>query len=131
MNHRKKGRKFSRTSSHRKQMFQNMSCSLIEHKKVVTTLAKAKELRGFFEPLLTSAKAAKKEGINQSNFRHLFNHLRSKEAVHEVVNILAEKNADRPRGHLRILKQGFRSGDNAPMALVLFSEESIYTETEQ
>jgi large subunit ribosomal protein L17 len=121
MNHRKKGRNFSRTSSHRKAMFKNMSCSLIEHDSIVTTLEKAKELRTYFEPLVTLAKVN-----NHQNRRRAYNILRNKKAVSELFERIATKNADRPGGYLRVLKKGYRSGDNAPMALVRFSEGSIY-----
>ena len=113
MRHRIAGRKFSRTSSHRKAMFQNMAVSLIEHEMIKTTLLKAKELRGVAEPLIT---LAKEDSV--ANRRLAFDRLRDKAAVGKLFTDLGPRYETRPGGYLRILKCGYRAGDNAPMAYV-------------
>ena len=113
MRHRKSGRHLSRTSSHRKAMFQNMAVSLFEHELIKTTLPKAKELRRVAEPLITLAKED-----TVANRRLAFDRTRSKEAVGKLFNDLGKRYADRPGGYVRILKCGFRYGDAAPMAYV-------------
>ena len=113
MRHMKSGRKFSRTSSHRHAMFSNMAASLIKNELIRTTLPKAKELRRVAEPLITLAKV---DGV--ANRRLAFARLRDKEAVGTLFTILGPRYASRPGGYLRILKCGFRAGDNAPMAYV-------------
>ena len=113
MRHQKSGRKFSRTSAHRHVMFSNMAASLIKHELIRTTLPKAKELRSVAEPLITLAKV---DGV--ANRRLAFARLRDKEAVGTLFTILGPRYASRPGGYLRILKCGFRAGDNAPMAYV-------------
>ena len=113
MRHRKAGRKFSRTSAHRDAMFTNMAASLIKHELIKTTLPKAKELRSVAEPLIT---LAKKDGV--ANRRLAFSRLRDKEAVGTLFTTLGPRYQSRPGGYLRILKCGFRAGDNAPMAYV-------------
>ena len=113
MRHQKSGRKFSRTSAHRKAMFENMAASLIKHELIRTTLPKAKELRRVAEPLITLAKS---DGV--ANRRLAFSRLRDKEAVGNLFTMLGPRYAARPGGYLRILKCGFRPGDNAPMAYV-------------
>ena len=113
MRHRNSGRKLNRNSSHRKSMFRNMTISLVEHEKIKTTLPKAKELRGFAEPLITLAKKD-----NLSNRRLAFDRIRSKSAVGKLFGELGPRYHSRPGGYIRILKCGFRSGDNAPMAIV-------------
>ena len=113
MRHRNSGRKLNRNSSHRKAMFRNMTISLVEHEKIKTTLPKAKELRGFAEPLIT---LAKKDSL--SNRRLAFDRIRSKSAVGKLFGELGPRYQTRPGGYIRILKCGFRSGDNAPMAIV-------------
>ena len=113
MRHRNSGRKLNRNSSHRKAMFRNMTISLVEHEKIKTTLPKAKELRGFAEPLITLAKKD-----NLSNRRLAFDRIRSKAAVGKLFGELGPRYNSRPGGYIRILKCGFRSGDNAPMAIV-------------
>ena len=113
MRHRNSGRKLNRNSSHRKAMFRNMTISLVEHEKIKTTLPKAKELRGFAEPLITLAKKD-----NLSNRRLAFDRIRSKSAVGKLFGELGPRYQSRPGGYIRILKCGFRSGDNAPMAIV-------------
>lgn len=113
MRHRKSGRHLNRTSSHRKAMFQNMAVSLFEHELIKTTLPKAKELRRVAEPLITLAKVD-----SVANRRLAFSRTRSKEAVGILFNELGKRYANRPGGYIRILKCGFRQGDNAPMAYV-------------
>ncbi len=113
MRHQKSGRKFSRTSSHREAMFRNMSASLIKHELIKTTLPKAKELRRVAEPLITLSKV---DGV--ANRRLAFARLRDKEAVGKLFVELGPRYQSRPGGYLRILKCGFRDGDNAPMAYV-------------
>ena len=113
MRHRKSGRHLSRTSSHRKAMFQNMAVSLFENELIKTTLPKAKELRRVAEPLITLAKED-----TVANRRLAFDRTRSKEAVGKLFNDLGKRYAERPGGYVRILKCGFRAGDAAPMAYV-------------
>ncbi|MCK9237648.1 MAG: 50S ribosomal protein L17 [Thiopseudomonas sp.] len=113
MRHRKSGRQLSRTSAHRKAMFQNMAVSLFEHELIKTTLPKAKELRRVAEPLITLSKVD-----SVANRRLAFARTRSKEAVGKLFNDLGKRYAERPGGYVRILKCGFRTGDNAPMAYV-------------
>ncbi len=113
MRHRTSGRQLGRNSSHRKAMFKNMTTSLFEHEVIRTTLPKAKELRRHAEPLIT---LAKEDGV--ANRRLAFDRLRSKEIVGKLFNELGPRYKTRPGGYLRILKCGFRPGDNAPMAIV-------------
>ena len=113
MRHQKAGRKFNRTSAHRSAMFSNMAASLFKSELIRTTLPKAKELRRVAEPLITLAKT---DGV--ANRRLAFSRLRDKEAVGTLFTILGPRYAERPGGYLRILKCGFRAGDNAPMAYV-------------
>jgi large subunit ribosomal protein L17 len=113
MRHQKSGRKFSRTSAHRQAMFENMAASLIKHELIRTTLPKAKELRRVAEPLITMSKV---DGV--ANRRLAFARLRDKQAVGKLFVELGPRYQTRPGGYLRILKCGFRAGDNAPMAYV-------------
>lgn len=113
MRHRKSGRKLNRNSSHRKAMFKNMSASLIEHEVIKTTVAKAKELRSIAEPLIT---LAKEDSLH--NRRLAFSRLRDKAAVGKLFTDLGVRYQTRPGGYIRILKCGYRPGDNAPMAIV-------------
>ena len=113
MRHQKSGRKFNRTSAHRSAMFSNMAASLFKSELIRTTLPKAKELRRVAEPLIPLAKT---DGV--ANRRLAFARLRDKEAVGTLFTILGPRYASRPGGYLRILKCGFRAGDNAPMAYV-------------
>ena len=113
MRHMKSGRKLNRTSSHREAMFKNMASSLLKHELIRTTLPKAKELRRVAEPLITLAKV---DGV--ANRRLAFARLRDQEAVGKLFVELGPRYKDRPGGYLRILKCGFRAGDNAPMAYV-------------
>jgi large subunit ribosomal protein L17 len=113
MRHRHSGRQLNRNASHRKAMFQNMAISLFEHELIKTTLPKAKELRRVAEPLITLAK----EDTVQ-NRRLAFDRLRNKETVGKLFSDLGPRYQARPGGYLRIMKAGFRPGDNAPMAYV-------------
>ncbi|WP_282297129.1 MULTISPECIES: 50S ribosomal protein L17 [unclassified Stenotrophomonas] len=113
MRHQKSGRKFNRTSAHREAMFKNMAASLFKHELIKTTLPKAKELRRVAEPLITLAKVD-----SVANRRLAFARLRDNEAVGNLFTILGPRYATRPGGYLRLLKCGFRAGDNAPMAYV-------------
>ncbi len=113
MRHLKSGKKLNRTSSHRKAMFRNMAASLFQNEIIKTTVPKAKELRRVAEPLLT---LAKEDSV--AHRRQAFNRLRDRDVVTKLFNELGPRYVDRPGGYLRILKCGFRSGDNAPMAYV-------------
>ncbi len=113
MRHRNSGRSFGRTSSHRKAMFSNMCCSLIEHELIKTTLPKAKDLRRYIEPLITVSKVD-----SVATRRQAFDVLRSKSAVGKLFSNLGPRFVERPGGYVRIIKCGFREGDNAAMAIV-------------
>ncbi len=113
MRHRQSNRKLNRTTSHRLAMFRNMSVSLLKHEVIKTTLPKAKELRRFVEPLITLGKEP-----SVANHRLAFDRLRDREIVVKLFGELGPRYKTRPGGYLRILKYGFRNGDNAPMALV-------------
>ncbi|QKK03227.1 MAG: 50S ribosomal protein L17 [Pseudomonadota bacterium] len=113
MRHRKAGRKLNRTSAHRRAMFRNLAASLFEHEMIKTTLPKAKELRRVAEPLITLAK-----DDSVAARRLAFDRLRDKRAVGKLFTEIGPRYRERPGGYLRILKCGFRSGDNAPMAWV-------------
>ena len=119
MRHRNAGRALSRTSSHRKALFKNLSCALIEHEMIKTTLPKAKELRKFLEPLITVSKSD-----SVSSRRYIFDRLRSKSAVGKLFTVLGPRYTERPGGYLRIIKCGFRAGDNAPMAIIEMVERA-------
>lgn len=113
MRHGKKFNHLGRTASHRSALLSNMACSLIEHKRINTTVAKAKALRVYVEPLLTKAKED-----TTHNRRIVFSYLQSKEAVTELFRSVAPKIAERNGGYTRIIKTGFRQGDAADMALI-------------
>ncbi|MBU1222432.1 MAG: 50S ribosomal protein L17 [Gammaproteobacteria bacterium] len=113
MRHRQSNRKLNRTTSHRLAMFRNMSVSLLKHEVIKTTLPKAKELRRFVEPLITLGKEP-----SLANHRLAFDRLRDRDIVMKLFGELGPRYKTRPGGYLRILKYGFRNGDNAPMALV-------------
>ena len=113
MRHNNALRKLNRSSSHRMAMFRNMSNSLLRHEIITTTLPKAKELRRFVEPVITLGKKP-----SLSNRRLAFNRLRDREIVTKLFSELGPRYEMRPGGYLRILKYGFRKGDNAPLALV-------------
>ncbi|KUJ71109.1 50S ribosomal protein L17 [Thiomicrospira sp. WB1] len=126
MRHRKSGRKLNRNSSHRKAMFRNMSASLFEHEMIKTTVAKAKELRGVAEPLIT---LAKEDSVH--NRRLAFSRLRDKAAVGKLFSELGPRYESRPGGYIRILKCGYRPGDNAPMAFVELVDRPIQDDEAQ
>ena len=113
MRHRESGRKLNRNSSHRRAMFRNMAVSLMQHEMIRTTLPKAKELRRVAEPLITMAK-----DDTVSKRRLAFSRLRDRATVTKLFDVIGPRYKERPGGYLRILKCGFRSGDNAPMAVV-------------
>jgi large subunit ribosomal protein L17 len=113
MRHRKSGRKFNINSSHRKAMFSNMANSLFKHELIKTTLPKAKELRSFAEPLITLSKED-----NVAKRRLAFSRLRDRDVVTKLFNELGPRYKNRAGGYLRIMKCGFRSGDDAPMAYI-------------
>jgi large subunit ribosomal protein L17 len=113
MRHGKKNNHLSRQTAHRKSMLANMACSLIEHKRINTTVAKAKALKQFVEPLITKSKAD-----TTHNRRIVFSYLRSKYAVTDLFRDVAAKVGDRPGGYTRIIKVGNRLGDNADMAMI-------------
>lgn len=123
MRHQNKINPLGRTTSHRKAMMANMAASLIEHKRINTTLAKAKALRGYVEPLITKSK----EDTTHSR-RLVFSHLQNKFAVSELFREVAPKVADRPGGYTRIIKTGFRQGDAAEMCMIeLVDFNDVYT----
>ncbi|MDW3650194.1 MAG: 50S ribosomal protein L17 [Bacteroidia bacterium] len=113
MRHGKKFNHLSRKSAHRKAMLANMACSLIEHKRIKTTVAKAKALRKYVEPIITKSKTD-----TMHSRRVVFSYLKNKEAVKELFGTVADKIADRPGGYTRILKIGNRLGDNAELAMI-------------
>ena len=115
MRHGKKFNHLGRKSAHRKSMLANMGSSLVKHKRINTTLAKAKALRMFLEPLITKSK-----NDTLHNRRIVFRYLRDKHAVSELFREISTKVADRPGGYLRIIKLGNRLGDNAEMAMIEF-----------
>ena len=113
MRHNKKFNHLGRTASHRGSMLSNMASSLILHKRITTTLAKAKALKKFVEPLITRSKVG-----DTNNRRVVFRYLQNKEAVKELFNVVAEKVGDRPGGYTRVIKLGNRQGDSAPIAFI-------------
>lgn len=115
MRHNKAINHLGRKSGHRKALLANMSCSLIQHKRITTTLAKAKALRSYVEPLITKSK-----DDSTHSRRIVFSYLKDKTAVAEIFRTIAPKIADRPGGYLRILHVGFRQGDGSEMALIEF-----------
>lgn len=117
MRHRRAHRKLNRTSSHRKAMFRNMVVSLLRHEAIVTTLPKAKELRSVVEPLITLAKRSTKES-DLADRRLAFARTRDRDIVGKLFNVLAPRYANRDGGYTRVLKYGYRKGDNAPRALM-------------
>ena len=126
MRHGKKINHLGRTAPHRKAMLSNMACSLIEHKRINTTVAKAKALRVYVEPILTKAKED-----TTHNRRIVFSYLQSKEAVTELFRTVAPKIAERNGGYTRIIKTGFRPGDAADTALIeLVDFNDIYNPNE-
>ena len=127
MRHGKKFNHLGRTASHRKAMLSNMAASLITHKRINTTLAKAKELKKYVEPLVTRSKTD-----STHNRRMVFSYLQNKEAVTELFREVAVKVGDRPGGYTRIIKTGNRLGDNAEMAMIeLVDFNEIYSNAKQ
>ena len=126
MRHLKTGRKFGRNSATRKALFKDLSISLIEHEAIKTTLPKAKELRGFLEPLITLAKTD-----SLSNRRLAFSKIRNKSAVGKLFSVIGPRFKERPGGYLRIIKMMPRAGDAAPMAFIeLVSRTELESEEE-
>lgn len=125
MRHRLSGRQLGRNSSHRQAMFRNMAVSLFEHEVIKTTLPKAKELRRVAEPLIT---LAKEDSV--ANRRLAFSRTRSKAMVGKLFSELGPRYSERPGGYLRILKAGYRAGDNAPMAYVELIGRPVAAEAE-
>ncbi|HEX9802399.1 MAG TPA: 50S ribosomal protein L17 [Gammaproteobacteria bacterium] len=123
MRHRQSGRKLNRNSSSRKAMFRNMTASLMRHELIKTTLPKAKELRRVAEPLIT---IAKQDSV--ANRRLAFSRIRDRDVVTKLFNELGPRYESRPGGYLRILKCGFRAGDNAPMAYVELVDRPVEAE---
>lgn len=117
MRHQNSGRKLNRTSAHRAAMLRNMTVSLLRHETITTTVPKAKELRRVAEPMITLGKTP-----TLANRRLAFDRLRDREIVTKLFDDLGQRFKSRPGGYLRILKTGFRAGDNAPMALVQMVE---------
>jgi len=127
MRHAKKNNHLGRTASHREAMLSNMAASLLLHKRISTTLAKAKELRKYIEPLITRGK----EDTTHSR-RVVFSYLQNKFAVSELFREISQKVGDRPGGYTRILKTGFRKGDNAEMCIIeLVDYNETYTAGEE
>lgn len=123
MRHGRKVNHLSRTSEHRAALLMNMACSLIEHKRINTTLAKAKALRVYVEPLITKSKTD-----STHSRRTVFSYLKNKEAVTELFREIAPKVATRPGGYVRIIRTGYRPGDNAETAMIeLVDFNTIYT----
>ena len=120
MRHQKAGRKLNRTASHRKAMFANMAASLITHEQIVTTLPKAKEIRPIVEKLVTLGKRgdlhARRQAVSQ---------IQDQDAVKKLFDAIATRYATRNGGYLRIMKAGYRQGDNAPMAVIEFVERDV------
>ena len=127
MRHQRRINHLGRTAAHRKALLSNMACSLILHKRIHTTLAKAKELRKFIEPLVTKSK----DDTTHSR-RTVFSYLHNKYAVTELYREISQKIADRPGGYTRILKTGFRQGDNAEMCIIEFVDyNETYTQAKE
>ena len=126
MRHRQSHRKLNRTSSHRKAMFSNMAVSLIKEELIQTTLAKAKDLRGILEPMITKAKED-----DVARRRYIFARLRDKEATAKLFTTLGPRYKSRPGGYIRVLKNGFRKGDNAPMAVVELVDREVEETTSE
>jgi large subunit ribosomal protein L17 len=126
MRHRQSGRQLNRNSSHRKAMFRNMATSLFNHEVIRTTVPKAKELRRVIEPLITRAKTD-----SVANRRVVFDRIRDRDMVTKLFTELGPRYEKRPGGYMRILKCGFRSGDNAPMAIVELVDRPVVEGAEQ
>lgn len=118
MRHRNKQNKLSRTASHRSALLSNLGAQLITHKRITTTLAKAKALRTYIEPLITKTKANESKEAIMHNHRIVFSYLNDKAAVKELFTVVAPKVSGRPGGYTRIIKLGARTGDNAEVAMI-------------
>lgn len=130
MRHGSKKNKLSRTASHRKALLMNLGCQLITHKRITTTLAKAKSLRTYIEPLITKTKATDSKEAIMHNHRVVFSYLNDKAAVKELFTVIAPKVAGRPGGYTRIIKLGARVGDNAEIAMIeLVDFNEVYGKT--
>ena len=130
MRHGNKNNNLSRTASHRKALLMNLGCQLITYKRITTTVAKAKALRTYIEPLITKTKATESKEAISHNHRIVFSYLNDKEAVKELFTVVAPKVAGRPGGYTRIIKLGARVGDNAEMALIeLVDFNDVYGKT--
>lgn len=130
MRHGNKGNKLSRTASHRRALLSNLGCQLITHKRITTTLAKAKALRTYIEPLITKTKATESKESIMHNHRIVFSYLNDKLAVKELFTVVAPKVAGRPGGYTRIIKLGARVGDNAEIAMIeLVDFNDVYGKT--
>ena len=126
MRHKKSGRKLNRNSSQRTALKRSLAISIILHESIKTTLAKAKEIRGFLEPLVTLAKA-----YNVANQRKVYAKLRDKAAVAKLFNEIGPRFVERPGGYLRVIKRGHRPGDKSPIAQIEFlQEEAVVSESE-
>lgn len=126
MRHRHSGRQLNRNSSHRKAMFRNMCNSLVDHEIIRTTVPKAKELRGFIEPLIT---LAKEDSV--ANRRLAFNRLRDHASVKKLFDEIGPRYKKRPGGYTRVLKAGFRPGDNAPIGIIELVDRPIPEEVDE
>ena len=122
MRHRNQGRKLGRTSSHRTAMFANMTAALIKHEQIKTTLPKAKELRPVMEKLVT---LSRRGGTDLHARRQALAQIRDTVQVRKLFDVLGPRYAERPGGYIRILKAGFRFGDNAPMAFIEFVDRDV------
>jgi large subunit ribosomal protein L17 len=120
MRHRMHGRKLSRTSSHRQAMLANMAMALVKHEQITTTLPKAKELRPYVEKLVTLGKRGDLHAR-----RLLIAKTRDATTTSKLIDVLAPRYAERPGGYIRVLKAGFRQGDNAPMAVIEFVDRDV------
>ncbi len=118
MRHGNKNNNLSRTASHRKALLMNLGCQLITHKRITTTLAKAKALRTYIEPLITKTKNTSSKEAIMHNHRIVFSYLNDKDAVKELFTVVAPKVVARPGGYTRIIKLGARIGDNAEIAMI-------------
>ncbi len=118
MRHGNKNNNLSRTASHRKALLMNLGCQLITYKRITTTVAKAKALRTYIEPLITKTKATESKESISHNHRIVFSYLNDKAAVKELFTVVAPKVVGRPGGYTRIIKLGARTGDNAEMAMI-------------
>ncbi len=120
MRHRKKGRKLNRTASHRKAMFANMAAALIKHEQIVTTLPKAKELKRVIDRLVTLGKRGDMHARRQA-----FARLRDEAMVKKLFDVLGKRYSDRPGGYSRVMRAGFRFGDNAPRAVIELVDRDV------